>query len=252
MVSKNSVHIQRMVISAMFLAVALVLRVFVTADLGGGLRFSPHLVFSAMPAILFGPLYGAIVEGLTDFMGFFLRPTGPWIPALTGTAVLRGALQGCLWWLLRNRSQQAMRIVIAVFSVALIAVGGFNALSGDTSERFFANTTTQVTAAVIGAGVLGLLLLLLDWLVQRRDSRNIFSHAKRSTLPLLCTILPTAIIVNVLNSFILHPRFFAHVPFLVYAFPRVMVAVATAIVTTYLVAALLNIYERGGSYGKYE
>jgi len=291
--SKNAMRIRRTVISAMFLAIALALRLTVTTDLGvNGLRISPHLVFSAMPAILFGPVYGAIVEGLTDFVGFFIRPigTGPWIPWLTLTAVLRGALQGCLWMLLRNRGQKAMQVAILVFSVLLAAAGTGSAVlyARDGFDRDFYDTVTQdgnglcqttldtrmenynfmsrmaiersrhatipanvlgvfitaTTVTPIGAGLVGLGLLAIDFAVRKRDKKTLFTSPQHKTLPLLVTVLTSAVVVNSLNSLILHSRFAPHVPFFLYWLPRVTVAVATAIITTYLVAALVAVYHQ--------
>ncbi|MEE0411066.1 MAG: hypothetical protein UD759_09810 [Clostridia bacterium] len=64
---------------ALFLAMALVLRNFsYMVFMGGraGMRLGVSGFFSKMPAILFGPMYGAAVSGLTDLFGYVLKPDG--------------------------------------------------------------------------------------------------------------------------------------------------------------------------------
>ena len=126
----TSDRLRRMVISAMFLSIALVIRtafpMYIPLFGESGMRIGVHIIFSAIPAILFGPIYGAIVAGLTDFIGFHLRPTGAFIPMLTVTATLVGFVRGALWMVLRDRSPSLMRGCVGVLSVILIGLGGFN------------------------------------------------------------------------------------------------------------------------------
>ena len=75
-----------------------------------------------MAGIYFGPGSGALVGGLSDFLGFFLNPMGPYLPHFTLAAILHGLLPGLLF----HRSSQPLRKRI-FWSIAIpqIAVGIF-------------------------------------------------------------------------------------------------------------------------------
>jgi len=151
--SERSLHLRRIIISALFLALALVFRTFfrMYVPLMGetGMRLSLHGLFSTAPAILFGPVYGAMVSGLTDFIGFFLSPTGGWIPWLTMTAVLGGFTRGWLWLVLKNREPRGIRRVLISIGVVLIIFGGYNfyAFRADGLTRHLYGRTPERQAA---------------------------------------------------------------------------------------------------------
>jgi ECF transporter S component (folate family) len=149
----SSVHLRRLVISAMFLAIALVVRtlfrMYIPIFGESGMRISVHGIFSAMPAILFGPVYGAIVSGLTDFIGFHLSPAGgAWLPQLTATAALGGFVRGGLWMMLRMRSTALMRKWVVFFAVVLVCFGAWNmaSLNADGIGRDFYEPFAQELA----------------------------------------------------------------------------------------------------------
>ena len=63
--------VRRITISAVFLSLSLVLKTTLTFDLPlfgqNGMRIGISGIFSILPALLFGPGYGAAVSGLSDF-----------------------------------------------------------------------------------------------------------------------------------------------------------------------------------------
>ena len=293
----TGVHLRRLVISAMFLAIALVLRTFFRVDIplfgASGLRISIHGIFSTIPAILFGPVYGAIVSGLTDFIGFQLRPDGAWIPYITMTAALGGFVRGGLWMLLRSKNTLVMRACVAVFALVMLGTGVANtvALARDGVDgSFFDYYTIEmsqnaaglpvrtidhdriditgmspvsrmaitrslnvrepnemisefimfITTAMIGTGILGFALLLINWAA---DKFLLKGQAALSTMSLLVAMMSASVLVSTLNTWIL--RFtipaWQHLPFSFIWLPRVMQTVATTIVITYFVAVLLGV-----------
>ena len=151
--SDRSLHTRRIVVSALFLALALVLRtlfrMYVPLMGESGIRLSIHGIFSTAPAILFGPFYGAMTSGLTDMVGHFISPSGAWIPWLTLTAVLGGFTRGWLWIALKNRCAKIMRIILACVGIALIAFGTYNlyAFRADNLTRDFYTRTPERRAA---------------------------------------------------------------------------------------------------------
>ena len=296
----TSVHLRRMIISAMFLSMALVTRVLFGMDLplfgASGIRISIHVIFSAMPAILFGPVYGAIVAGLTDFLGFHIRPTGPyWLPQLTLIAALGGFIRGALWMFLRNKSALVMRKLVATVSVILLIAGiyGMAALSADGINRDFylpytegsyvsyvngdevtvwlinreaidtsrmsllgrlavsnsvntINPTARIrdfiviTATMIGAAAFGLLLVGVDWAVNKFF---LGGQTETFTMSLLIAMVAAAVVVNLLNTavFLQVLAVWQHLPFWVVGLPRLTQAMVQTILITYVVVMLLGV-----------
>lgn len=64
----------------------------------------------ALAATLFGPSGGAVVGGLSDFLGALLFPVGPYFPGFTLTA----ALSGFVFGLFLRRAQDMRHIIPAV------------------------------------------------------------------------------------------------------------------------------------------
>jgi len=77
-----------------------------------GFAFVPVMLAGA----LFGPLAGALVGGISDFVGAILFPIGAYFPGFTLTAALTGAVFG---WLLHKR-QNLGRVCAAVLFNQLV------------------------------------------------------------------------------------------------------------------------------------
>jgi len=91
-----------------------------------GIRFGVHGVFTIMPAILFGPWYGAVVSGLGDVLGHFLRPSGAYLPQMTLVAIAGGFLRGWMWRLVRGRGVANTRMAVAFVVITLLLFGGYS------------------------------------------------------------------------------------------------------------------------------
>lgn len=103
---------EKMIITAMMLAFALVLKYFsISLPLMGsnGLRMGFAGIFTAFPAILFGPLYGGITSALTDLLGFFMKPSGDYNFLFTLMGFVGGFLKGLIWLLVRKAGKNAAR-----------------------------------------------------------------------------------------------------------------------------------------------
>ena len=119
--------VRRITISAVFLSLSLVLKTTLTFDLPlfgqNGMRIGISGIFSILPALLFGPGYGAAVSGLSDFLGFLIKPTGGYLPLLTISAAAGGFLRGFLWEILKKKEDKRMRLLIAAGSGVLLVLG---------------------------------------------------------------------------------------------------------------------------------
>ena len=244
--SKSSLHTRRIAIAAILLSIALVLRLLLSFYIPlfgeNGMRVSVGMIFAIMPAILFGPVYGAIVAGLFDLMGFLLRPVGAFMPLITLSVVIGGFLRGWLWLVLKNRSRRVMRLMLLAFALLLLAFGVSNLffrmdLFADIDPQTV--TVFPIGAAVFGLALLGADLLLSKWLAKRGDVSRI--------LPLLITIMIAGLTSTTITTVVLREILFPAwqlLPFWVVWVPRMLEAIVTNTVFVYFVALLLGLFER--------
>jgi len=209
-------HLRRMIATSVFLAIALILRTTASGYIplfgAHGARIGVHGVFTIMPAILFGPWYGAIASSLGDLLGHFIRPTPgeAWLWQITLIMTFGGFLRGWTWRLLRGRSVTGTRIALIVFTFTFLAFGSISMIqlrqeginrsfydniddptAIDTTDMNFtsrmiisrtqntrypyrniADRIAETTYAPLGAGVLGLLLLAMDLLLSKRLQKS--------------------------------------------------------------------------------
>ncbi|MDR3091476.1 MAG: ECF transporter S component [Clostridiales bacterium] len=123
-------NLTKITVSAMFTALALSMKLaFSNTFLIAGvplLRVGLPTGFSYVPALFFGPVYGAAALAVTDFAGWALKPVGPWLPALTLTEALKGLAVGWAARRLREADFPAFRSAGAfgaLYLKTLIAVG---------------------------------------------------------------------------------------------------------------------------------
>lgn len=282
---QSNVRLQRLTISAIFLSLSLVLQATLTFEIPlfgqNGLRVGLSGIFSVMPALLFGPLYGAVIAGLSDVLGFLVRPTGVYLPLMTLFAALGGLIRGGLWRVLHKRDSRKMRIVLASCSIGLLLCGLVNvaALRADGVDRhFYAQTQEQggetdgmhlisrlllartaaskdpagnlatyitvVTAGVIGSALLGILLLGADWLLSKHSLRA----GGGARIPqLLITLVAAGLVVTTLNTILLRESLFTAwklLPFGLVWLPRAIEELLSNIVKAYFIAVLLGVCKK--------
>ena len=239
-------------------------------------------IFSMMPSILFGPLFGGLASGLMDLLGFMLRPSGAFIPLLTVVAAVGGAVRGGMWFVLRGRNPRVMRIIVGALAVILLAFGfcnwlmlradGVNAMfyyfvgdgDVDTSGMFYisrwlitrtlvaadpggmlATMVTTVTAGPMGAGAFGLLMVVLDLLISAKLSEGKYDY--KSVMPLLLAMLIGSWLVSSINTVVLMYTAFPAwqlLPFVVVWLPRIIQTTITTTVYAYFIAVLLEICKK--------
>ncbi len=127
--SKRSSLTFRLSLSAAFLALALICKLFFSIPISflgaGGIRIGFAGIFTAFPAILFGPLYGGVVSALSDLLGALIKPEGAYIPWLTVTAFMGGFLKGLLFrWILHPKAFRTFSRGLAIFFLCIGLLGG--------------------------------------------------------------------------------------------------------------------------------
>ncbi|MCL2562906.1 MAG: ECF transporter S component [Oscillospiraceae bacterium] len=280
--SKSSLHTRRITITAILLSIALVLRFAATFYLpiygANGHRINPGTIFAILPAILFGPVYGAIAAGLFDLLGFFLLSTGTFLPWMTVVVTVGGLLRGFLWRGLQGRSRLVLRICILTFAVILLAFGlanmaflsadglgatfydGLDPEAIDTSNMHFisrvlvertqgASSPNDALAGMRAAVTWGFLaaagfaLLLIG--IELAFSKWLVKEGQfEKLLPLTVTILVSGLFVSTLNTFVLQPIFWPAIPIVTVWIPRAVASLLVDTVYVYFVAVLLGLFER--------
>ena len=283
--ARSFFNVRRITISAVFLSISLVLKMAFSFSIPmfgqNGMSIGISGIFSMMPSILFGPVYGAIVSGLSDFLGYLLKPTGAYIPLMTLVVAVGGFIRGALWAVLQNKSGKKMRIVVAVCSALLLIVGicnvAFLSVDGINNEFYvhvqkeninidnmhlvsrmlitrtidskdpsgnLATYITFVTAWVIGSAALGILLLIADYFISKKLLHD--TH-KGQTPQLLIAMIGSGLIVTTLNTLVLRETIFTAwkiLPFIVVWIPRVIEEILGNTVKAYFVAMLLGIFRQ--------
>jgi len=121
----------KLVLTAMFVGLSVVASMLSRIDLlafgvQGGVRISLGPVFTAVPAVLFGPFFGGLASGLSDIVGFILKPVGAYNPLITLSAFLGGALRGLFWSFIRKKSVKNLNIAYLLTMIIFLAMGVTN------------------------------------------------------------------------------------------------------------------------------
>ena len=106
--NKTRMRTKLVVIMGLLVAMEIVLNRFLSINAWNikiGFSFIPVVV----AAMVYGPLYGAIVGGLGDFLGAIMFPIGQYFPGFTFTAVL----MGLVWGFFLHKEQTLPRIIAA-------------------------------------------------------------------------------------------------------------------------------------------
>jgi len=270
----------------MLVAMALVMRLYFSISLPimgeNGMRVGFAGVFTALSAVLFGPLWGGIANGLTDIFGYLLRPEGAYLPHITASAIIAGFMRGFIWIKLRNYNPQNIRKILLAFSVILLAFGVFNviafAYNGITLDFFNYHAGTEIdtsnmlfisrfviarsevvatptntlqtmlstfTITPIASGILGVLLVVVDFLMSKHLTKDHGAYV--NVMPIIIAMLVAAWFQNTVNTIVLRNHIFASwqlLPFWMVWFPRIVGATISAIIHTYFVALLLGVFKK--------
>lgn len=122
---KNAFKLRNLIAIAMLIALQVVLSRFLsiqTPFVKIGFAFIPVMFAGA----LLGPAAGALVGGISDFLGAMLFPFGAYFPGYTITAAFSGAVYG---WFFHKKTEKTriIRIALAYLLTTLLVTLGFNA-----------------------------------------------------------------------------------------------------------------------------
>ena len=89
-------HLKTMVITSMFIAIGVVLGFFFTIQITDFLRIGFSFLANEMTALMFGPVVGGIMGGITDILKYMLKPAGPYFFGFTFNAILGAVIYGVI------------------------------------------------------------------------------------------------------------------------------------------------------------
>jgi len=281
---ESSTKLRKLTASAIFLSLALALQFifpnFYIPLLGqNGMRIGISGIFSIMPSILFGPIYGAATSALADILGYLFHPTGPYLPQMTLVVALGGAIRGFIWFFLKSKKERPIRIAVIVLAVLVAAFGlwSFFSLSIDgigadfydihTLENIRLDTMQPISRLLISRTMIAkdpgqslssytimltiaplifsgfsLLLFPLDFLIRKISK---LEENKSHLLPILIAMLASGMIVTTLNTVILQNFLYESwksLPFFVLWLPRAIEEILSNTVKVYFVCFFYNLF----------
>lgn len=248
--SKNK-NIKTIVQTGLLIALAIVIKNFsYMVYFGGapGMRIGFSGIFTKIASILFGPLIGGIASGVTDIMGFIIKPEGAYIPLLTVTAIVGGILTGLIWKAFFNTEIRKIRIFLIIFFV----ISGLFGLYNHLHILFFPDSTWLRILEMVGKykdfttigleiiSLVGLSFLIIDYFVKRS---NVFHHSDAFLKILIATVI-SGILVTTLNTLILQSFIPAlgKIGFMVFWIPRILQEIFMSVIQAYIISLLLSIY----------
>lgn len=252
-------HLQRLTITAVFIALACVAKFFqITIPILGttGMHISAAGIFSTLPALLFGPVYGGAASGIVDVIGFFMAggKDGPFVPSLTMTAVLGGVLKGLLWKLffkLRKKKNLpvARNILLGTFGF-LILFGLWNLLCVSFWPGFFWTQVLQLLKTKVSYATYGLLIVggvgLVCMLTAKLMGKIGNKAGAPNVLQLLATLGVSNVVITTINTFILMDLYEIKSAFLVFYTPRLIEELIMVVIQSFCIAWVLVLVKKIG------
>ena len=103
--------------AGLLLAIQMILSSYGVIEVTDSLKISLAHLALAPTAIFFGPVVAGMQGALSDILGFMLKPTGPYFPGFTLTALLGGVIYGMTFYKTKRAAWQIVtaRLVIIVF-----------------------------------------------------------------------------------------------------------------------------------------
>lgn len=103
-------------VTGMLVAISVVLSFF-TLAISNVLQISFSFLPLAAGGMLYGPVIGGIMGVLSDVLGYFVRPNGPFFPGFTLNALISGAIYG---FFLYKRPVTLKRVVIVSVLITIV------------------------------------------------------------------------------------------------------------------------------------
>lgn len=245
--------LKRLVLCSMLLALGTATSFLTQSVFIGGveaLRIGISGFFTKLPGLIFGPTYGAVVRGLSDFINCMLFPRGAWIPWITLSECCGGFLGGFIFLHLKKVNiNKHFKVLFALITALFGIFGTINHVSYNLFPKsYFGNLLHQAdedTIWVLTIGFyicfgVGLLFAIINTVVERLTS-NSYSELY---IKILITLLIAHCTATTLTTLILCWQFtsYAAAPFYTIYLPRLIEEIVTSFVSAYVITHLYQLY----------
>lgn len=116
---------QTLTLVGVFLAIEVILGSFGSLHLTESLWISLSHLALAPTAMLFGPVVAGIQGALRDILSYLIRPSGPYFPGFTLSAMLSGVIYGMMLYQTKHKLWQiviARTLVVLLLNILLNSV----------------------------------------------------------------------------------------------------------------------------------
>lgn len=105
-----------LVVTALLIALGIILGQF-SVQITENMKIGISFIATQMTAVLFGPIVGGIMGGVTDVLKFIIKPTGPFLIGYTISAILGPVIYGIMLYKKPIKLWRIMlsKAVVAVF-----------------------------------------------------------------------------------------------------------------------------------------
>ncbi len=217
----------------LLLACALFMNLFrITLSFGGRISFSR--IFLSLAGILYGPLYGGIVYGLSDVISYLIAPVAGFIWQLTLISIIKGVLIGLIWSGIKNLNFKLYNFVYLLVFALVGAAGFLYTVIGN-------DMPTSIMLIVIG--LMGLLFHFSAYYVYRKKDNSLYFERY---LRLIAALVIPGILGTTANTFFLMKLFAAGAgrTFIAFLIPRLVLEIAMSLISVYIIVFMLNIYDK--------
>jgi ECF transporter S component (folate family) len=166
MKGKQQMTARKIAFSGLFIAISVILTRFFVGDLliAGvyALRVSLGEIPIILGGVLMGPVYGALIGGLADLIGYPLKPLGPYFPGFTLTAALTGFIPGIFTRLYKKElTWAALLAMVTINDFFTSMVLNTLWLHMTTGKAFIVLLPTRILARIVMIPVYTVILKVL-------------------------------------------------------------------------------------------
>ena len=250
---KEKMSTKILVSTSVFIAIAVILRsisIMIPIGGAGAMRISLDAIFYILPGIIFGPIYGAFAGGIVDILAYILRPMGPYIPLFTLTTMLAGFIPGLIWKYAKIAdTQKLVKYYITCFAT-LGLIGIVNTIvififpKSNLGKLIFSlgKKTQFLGIGLEIIALLGFVILFINNMIKRNNSEN---KLYDNYIKMILALGLPAIVISSINTYflILFIPGLSSLGFMVLWLPRIAESCLMIIIQSYIISALLNVYE---------
>ncbi len=237
---RNKKHLLRITISALFIAISIVLTRFFVFPYGPSyFRLTLGNVPIILGGVLMGPLYGAIIGFGADIIGATLFPSGSFLIFPMISSMLYGAIPGVLFMVIK-KYRGVMKVPLIFPSIGLFYVVGLiyflfqKTLKNpfNTQVVYTLTPTIKLVALLISLVAIALLFTALWWTDKKLKLKNNYHQVLPSDFALV--ILITELLVDVVYTPI-WKYFYFGLPYFFALFIHILIVLTLLILKTMLI-----------------